>query len=176
MKKLTLLGIILIASTSFAQNQVERKPEMYPFATAGFDIKNAFTGSDPTGGKPAFNGQIKLGAVNENWNTEIYLQYEAFPKINYQNYGIGANLLVFPFPRVDAALGMAFGQTIRSYNETFFSYDFNGEIRYDLVESGRYSIGIQLQVRRRIDLEVLYDEPKGKYMASGFANFRIRLN
>ena len=77
MKKLILL---LITSFTFAQGHVQ--------FIAGADIRNAITGSDPTGNNPELDLLLRLDAIAES-GLGIVAFYETFNAIEFQKWGVG---------------------------------------------------------------------------------------
>lgn len=165
MKK--LLAILLLSSAAYAQDR-------YTFVTAGFDLANAVVGSKPTDNKQSLDFHIKVGAVDENWNTEIYIQYENFAAIDFQKYGPGVNLILFPFYKVDLAMGLEGGFIVREKNSSYMYYGGNIEVRYELTK--KLSLGAQGNYSWRPDITYLYNTGKTEYRFSGYINLRYRLN
>ena len=163
MKK--ILIALVFTTSAFSQ-------ENYPFVSLGFDIANATIGSKPTDNKASLDGQIRVGAVYKS--NEVYMQYENFATIDFQQYGVAYNRVVYPFYKVDLAMGVETGSIIRNGNSNWLYYGFNIEPRYDLTK--KLQIALQANYRLRQDIKYLYDTGKTEFRGSLFFNVIYKLN
>jgi len=84
-------------------------------------------------------------------NDEVGLFYERFEKINYENYGVFFNKIVFPkIKNTEFTFGIE--ASVIHREDYFWSYGFNSEFRYDLNDNFR--IGIQGNLKRRTDIGI----------------------
>jgi hypothetical protein len=126
----------------------------------GFDVSNAIQGSEVNA--PALDIQAKISDVTTH--REIGLQFEYFKEIDYFSYSIYGNYIL-PINNFRLLAGVELVQIIRG-NSTVFAYGFNGEVRYFVTD--KIGIGYQYNVRRRTDLQLLYND--GRFVNSGFLN------
>lgn len=79
MKK--LITLLLLTTSIYAQDN-------YISFSAGIDVRNALFGSEPTNNKPALDYQLQFAMVDRNM--EVNIGFEAFPRLDFRKYSIGA--------------------------------------------------------------------------------------
>lgn len=102
----------------------------YPYIAAGFDLRNAVSGSKPTNDRPELDYQLKAGAIYRN--VEIGIQFDNFPAIEYRQYSVYANYVVPVYRKLSVSARLEAGSIIREGNSKYLFYRCNTESRYDL--------------------------------------------
>lgn len=80
MKKIVTIVVFLIFSKMIAQ-------EDYIAFSAAFDVRNAITGSKPTGNESALDLLMQFSMVSND--VEVNIGYETFPRLDFVKYTIG---------------------------------------------------------------------------------------
>lgn len=163
-KKSVLLILLLFSLSAKSQ-------ENYPFVSVGFDVANAIAGSKPTNNKSSLDAQIKAGAVYKS--NEVYIQYENFNRISFQQYGLGYNRIIYPFYKVDLVFGVETGSIVRGSGFNWLYYGGNIELRYDLTK--KLQLSLQGNYRSRKDIEALYNTKQKEFRGSGFINIIYKI-
>jgi len=149
MKKLILT--LLIASASYSQSIN---------LSAGFDVRNAIIGSEPTNNNPELDLLLSCRMVS-NHNVVISVQYETFKAIGFDRYSFGVGYRFTPIekiyliPSINADL---IGRKWK-YNgseSSHLAFSLNNIISYDLNDN--FAIGLETNLQNRADLNAKYGE------------------
>lgn len=177
-----LLSICVLLMLSFFANAQtygkkwsEKDPVKYAFVSIAFDARHAVSGSNQTDNKPSLDFIAQIGANYHN--VEVAIEYEDHSalKPKFQRYAV---LVGYSFDLTqDFSLynGVSFGCINRAGNTSFFSFGYNGELRYDL--SDKFILGARLNVQERKDIEFYCSDcDSKKWVSSGFISLYYKLN